>query len=133
MQIERMFIQALADANPSHAEALITNGGLVVAAPPGYTKDLLTLRNGKQSGTVTCEANVKLLVGTGAKHPHESRYFNWEQTLDGGKTFTTLLSTTRGKTLIQGLTPLTTVGVRVSMTNSEGAGEWSQIVSILVL
>ena len=33
----------------------------------------------------------------------------------------------------QGLTPLTTVGVRVSMTNAEGPGEWSQVVTILVL
>jgi hypothetical protein len=56
------------------------------------------------------------------------RYFNWQYTFDGGKSFVPMPSTTRSKSLLQGLTPLTTVGVRVSMTNSEGPGEWSQVV-----
>jgi len=133
MEIERTFVQSLADANTALAEALITNGGLVVAMSPLHSKALLTLRRAKQSGGVICDANVGLLVGPGAKHPSETRYFNWQYTLDGGKSFVTVLSTTRGKTLIQGLTPLTTVGVCVSMTNSEGPAEWSQVVTILVL
>ena len=132
MELERTFVQALADANRAHAAALITNAGLLVVASPVHSKAALTLRNGKQSGIVTCDANVGLLVGAGASHPAASRYFNWEYTVDGSKTFITLLSTTKGKTVIQGLTPLTTVGVRVSMTNDEGPGAWSQVVTILV-
>jgi hypothetical protein len=100
---------------------------------PVRAKALLTLRNGKQWGSVTCDANVGLLVGAEALHPTESRYFNWQYTLDCAKTLVTLPPTTRGKTLIQGLPPLATVGVRVSLTNSEGPGPWSQWVTILVL
>jgi hypothetical protein len=132
MEVERTFVQALADKDWSRAAVVITNGGLVVAASPVHTKALLTLRNAKESGSVTCDANVGLLVGAGAKHPRQGRYFGWQCTVDGGKSFTTLVPTTRGKTVIQGLTPLTTVGVRVNMTNAEGPGEWSQIVTILV-
>lgn len=133
MGIERTFVQALADANPTHAAALITNAGLVVATSPVHHKALLTLRNGKQSGTVTCDANVGLLVGAGATHPTANRCFNWQYTLDGSKSFITMLSTSGCKTLIQGLTPLATVGVRVSLSNAQGPGEWSQVVTILVL
>jgi hypothetical protein len=133
MNVERTFVQVLADNNPLRAAELIRNAGLVVAAVPVQDKALLTLRNAKQSGTITCEANVGLLIGADAKHPRETRYFNWSYTVDGAKSFVTMLSTTRGKTVIQGLTPLTTVGVRVSMTNSEGPGPWSDVATILVL
>jgi hypothetical protein len=133
MDLERTFIQSLADAQPSRAAALITNGGLVVAASPVFHKALLTLRNAKPSGGVTCDAHVGLLIGAGAKHPTEKRYFGWQYTVDGGKTFTTMVPTPTGKTAIHGLAPLTTVGVRVNLTNSEGPGDWSQTVTILVL
>ena len=133
MEVERTFVQSLADANASNAAALITNAGLVVASIPVFNKAMLTLRNAKQSGSVACDANVGLLLGAGTSHPAQRRYFNWQYTLDGGKSFVPMLPTTRGKSLLQGLTPLTTVGVRVSMTNAEGPGEWSQVVTILVL
>jgi hypothetical protein len=133
METERMFVQSLADANPSCAASLITSAGLVVATAPVHVKAMLTLRNGKQSGSVRCEAHVALLIGAGAKHPTEKRYFGWQYTTDGGKTFVTMVPTPAGKVVIEGLTPLTTVGVRVNMTNSEGPGDWSQLVTILVL
>src|SRR5689334_13786005 len=100
------------------------------AAIPVFNKAMLTLRNAKQSGNVTCDANVGLLLA-GTSHPAQMRYFNWQYTLDAGKSFVPMPSTTRGKSLLQGLAPLTTVGVRVSMTNSNGPGEWSQLVTIL--
>jgi hypothetical protein len=133
MEVERGFVQALADANPAKAAALITGAGLVVGGTAGHNKPLLGLRNGKQSGTVICDANVGLLITPDAKYPTGSRYFNWEYTVDGGKTFVSALSTPRSRTTLTGLTPLTTVGVRVSVTDSEGPGLWSQVVTILVL
>ncbi len=132
MEVERTFVQALSDANRSRSAAIITGAGLVVALSPMRNKALLTLRNGKQSGVVTCDANVGMLVGAGAKHPSASRYFGWQYTLDGGHTFTSLVPTSTHLATITGLTPLTTVGVRVNLANAEGPGEWSQIVNILV-
>jgi hypothetical protein len=132
MESQRMYVQILADNDPTHAVALIQNAGLVVATVPVHTKALLTLRLGTQSGTITCDANVGLLVGTGAKKPTQSRFFNWGYTLDGSKTFVSAPSTPTGKTTIAGLPPLTTVGVRVSLTNADGTGAWSDVVTILV-
>jgi hypothetical protein len=132
MVVLRAFVQSIADKNASRAEAIITNGGLVVGTVPVRTKALLTLRNAKQSGSITCDACVKLLVGAGTAHPNQSRFFGWQLTADGGKTFTTLPSTSRHKTVVTGLTPLTEAGVRVNLTNSEGTGPWTDVVTIVV-
>ena len=131
MESERMYIQTLADATPLRAVPLIENAGLVVAGSPRHSKAVLTLSLGPQSGSIVCDANVSLL-GAGTKHPNEVRFFNWEFTVDGGKSFVAAPPTPKGKTTLHGLTPLTTVGVRVNRNNAEGPGEWSQIVSILV-
>ena len=133
MQSERTFIQGLADASPGRAVMIIQNAGLRVAAPPVHPKALLTLRNGKPPGTVECDANVGLLIAAaGPIRPSQYRFYNWEYTLTGGAGFLAMPSTSKGKTTISGLTPLTMVGVRVSMTNGTGTGDWSQVVSILV-
>ena len=133
MESERTFIQGLADASSGRGIAIIQNAGLSVSGFPNNPKPLLTLRNGKQSGSVVCEANVGLLVAAaGPLKPHQQRFFNWESTVDGSKTFQAAPSTPKGKTTISGFTPLTMVGVRVSMTNGTGQGDWSQVVTILV-
>jgi hypothetical protein len=132
MESERLYIQGLADANPSRALQIIENGGLVVAASPAHTKVLLVLRNGAQQGSVACDANVGLLVGAGAKHPYAARFFGWQYTVDGGKTFVTAPPTATGKTLLTGLAPLTVVGVRVNITIRGVMSEWSDVATIPV-
>ena len=132
MVSEMSFVQAIADTTPGRAVQIIENAGLVVAkSTVRPAKGLLTLKNGAASGSVECEVNVGLLIGAGALHPHEHRFFNWSFTTDG-KTFTNALSTTRPRTLLTGFAPLTLLGVRVSLTTSAGPGEWSPIVSITV-
>jgi hypothetical protein len=112
--------------------SLIQKVGLVVASSSARTKALLTLRAGKQSGSVICDANVGLLVSAGTTKPSQSRLFNWEYTLDGGKTFLAMPPTPTGKTSLQNLTPLTMVGVRVNVNFTDGPAAWSQVVAILV-
>ena len=132
MKSELVYVETIANLTPGRAVQVIENAGLLVIGATQHTKGLLTLRNGKISGTVECEAHVALLIGVGAKHPTGARFFNWQYTLDGSKTFISLPSTPHGKTTITNLTPLATVGVRVSMTDVDGTGDWSQVVSIVV-
>ena len=132
MESERLYVQGLADATPSRAVQIITNAGLVVASSSGFTKLLLMLRNGAQSGSVVCDANVGMLVGVGAKHPYAARFFGWQYTADGGKTFVTAPSTANGNTLLTGLTPLTVLGVRVNITILGVTGAWSDVATITV-
>ncbi len=132
MESERLYVQSLADSMPSRGIEIIQNAGLVVATPPSYTKLLLVLRNGQPSGTIECDANVGLLVGTGAKHPYAARFFGWQTTIDGSKTFVTAPTSNHGKTLLTGFTPLTVVGVRVNITIGGVTSEWSDVATILV-
>lgn len=132
MESERVFVQGLADANRGRAAALILDAGLLIAKSSARQKELLTLRLGTPAGSVDCEANVRRLVSTLNK-PNQGRYFNWQSTIDGGKSFQDAPSTPVGRTTIHGFAPLTTVGVRVSMTTAkEGTTPWSDAVTILV-
>jgi hypothetical protein len=131
MHTERAYVQSLVTADTGRGVLLIQNAGLVIATINPYQKALLTLSQGSQPGTIHCEANVGLLVGVATLKPNQHKFFNWQYTLDG-KTFVSMPSTAGCKTSITGLTPLTTVGVRVSLTNMHETGPWSQVVSILV-
>jgi hypothetical protein len=132
MESERLYIQTLADANASNAIQIIQKAGLVVAAKPAHTKLTIMLRNGQPSGSVVCDANVGLLIGTDAKHPYAARFFGWQYTVDGSKTFITAAMTATGKTLLTGLTPFTVVGVRVNITILGVTSDWSDVATILV-
>ena len=131
METECTYVQSLCDAAPGRAASLIQNAGLVVVSFPVRNKDLLTLKNGAASGTIECYANVGMLLGAVLTKPNQHRFFNWTYTLDG-KTFVALPPTTHPETLITGLTPSTTVGVRVNLNIGTGPGEWSPMVSIQV-
>jgi hypothetical protein len=133
MESERLYIQKLASANAARAIEIIENAGLVVAKPSGHGKGMLELRNGDLPGSVECDANVKLLIGAGAPHPYATRFFNWEHTVDNGASFLSAPSTNHGKTLITGLTPLTRVGVRVSITILGVTSPWTDVATILVI
>ncbi len=132
MKTECMYVQTLVDADPGRSIALIQNAGLVLAGIPSRQKAFLSLSLGMQPGSVICDANVRLLVGVGASKPHQNKFFNWEVSVDGGKSYASAPSTSKGKTLLVGLPLLTLVGVRVSLSNGSGQGPWSQTVTILV-
>jgi hypothetical protein len=126
-----MYVQQTADACPSYdlAVSAIQAAGLTVAVVPARIKPILAATQGPTAGSVALEANATALGAGGRK----KTCFNWQYTGDGGKTFVNVASTPRCRTLISGLTPLTTYGFRVSVTNSDGvAGEWSPLVSFLV-
>ena len=131
METECTYVQTLCDATPGRAASLIQNAGLVVVSFPVRNKDRLTLKNGAQSGTVACYANVGMLLSALVTKPGQHRFFNWTYTLDG-KSFVALPPTTHPETLITGLPPSTMVGVRVNLNIGTGPGEWSPMVSIQV-
>jgi hypothetical protein len=132
MEAERIYIQSVADANPSRSISILQNGGLIVIGVNSLAKGLLTLRNGAASGTVECFANVGLLLSALATKRSQHRFFNWRYTLDGGKSYAGLPSTTHPKTTITGLAPQAVVGVQVNLNIATGPGEWSPMVAIVV-
>ncbi len=126
-----MYVQQVADACPTIEASIATiqAAGLTVALVPRRVKPLLNVTHGPTPGSVVLDANAKQL-GAGGRR---KTFFNWQYTGDGGKTFVNAPSTPKSKTSISGLTPLTSYGFRVSVTNSDGvAGEWSPLVTFIV-
>ena len=125
------FVQGIADTSATREDAVATilAAGLLVAMLPQAHKQILTAKQGAQSGSVLLTAFAKLLGAAGRK----KSCLNWQQSSDGGKTWINLPSTPKVKTTVTGLTPGMTYGFRASVTNSDGTiGEWSQMVTILV-
>jgi hypothetical protein len=133
MKSECGYVQTLVDASPSRGLSLIQNANLVVVTRQIYTKPLLALSLGAQSGTVNCRANIGLLMSAFTTKPNQQRCLNWQYTLDGGKSFLSAGTTPGSKTVLTGLPPLNVVGVRVCLNGyHSGVGAWTDVVTIIV-
>lgn len=129
LESEQAYVQSLADASPNRAPAIVTGSAMVVAKAPSATKPMLKAELGVEPGSVSLRANATMLLGkANTKRPT----FNWQLSVDGGKTWSLAPSTPLSKTVIENLAPMTTYAFRVSATVGNVAGEWSQPVSILV-
>jgi hypothetical protein len=82
------------------------------------------------TGAVRAKAHAAVLKQGRGKG--KATTFNWRVTPDGGKTWVGAPSTPTAHTSFTGLTPLTTYGVEVCITDTGGTTAWSQTVTILV-
>jgi hypothetical protein len=130
MGSELVYMQSLADAgNPDQAVQILKAGGVEVAEVGQRSKAVLKATSGPTSGDVALEANATALLAGNVQRKH---FFNWEYTTNG-TTFIALPPTAEARTVVSGLTPLTTVGFRVSASTSKNlTTEWSAVVSFLV-
>ena len=58
--------------------------------------------------------------------------YEWQYSVDGGKTWVSTPNTLQAKTTITGLPVATIVEFRVRATTKSGQGDWSQPTSLLV-
>ncbi len=115
-------IQATADANVENGASIIQSAGIAVKNTPVHTPRVFTAEPGAVSGT------VKLVTkSSGARSGYE-----WEYSLDGGKTWVNAPVTLQAKTTVAGLTPGATVQFRYPPVTKAGEGDWSQTVVLLV-
>ncbi len=128
VELLRAFVEQLCNSSPEQAATIAQAASMQIRTTALRAKVPLRARQGDQSGVVILYASVALLVtGKGG------RYFNWEYSLDGGKTWITVASTPKAKTTVTGLPALTTVVFRVSVTdNKVGQGPWTAAVPFLV-
>jgi hypothetical protein len=115
-------IQQVADASPDQAEAIITSTSLAVKKVPNRQKQTFEARQGATSGTVHVIAKA-----VAARASYE-----WQYSIDGGKTWTSLPNTLQAKTTMTGLPVGTIVEFRVRSTTKKGQGDWSLPTSLLV-
>jgi len=124
----RTCVQGLCDASPEKAAQIVAAASMKVIVSTPAHKPVIAATLGVASGSVLLRANKHALVGkTSAMCT-----FNWEYSLDGQKTWITVLGTPVPATTITGLTPLVTVSFRVSVTTKKETGAYCQPVSIIV-
>jgi hypothetical protein len=118
----RAYVQQVADANPDQAEAIITSAAMTVRKPPAHAKPTFAARQGTTSGSVKLVARAVALRAS----------YEWEWSIDGGKTWTMAPPTLQAKTAISGLPVGTIVQFRYRSVTKTGAADWSQPTSLLI-
>jgi hypothetical protein len=115
------YVQQVANANASTAQAIIEGAGMSVRVAAVRNKADLEAQAGPVSGS------VKLVAKAVA---HRAAY-EWQYSTDQ-KTWTGVPGTIQAKTDITGLTPATAYFFRFRGVTRTGEGNWSQVVSLLV-
>jgi hypothetical protein len=118
----RARVQSAADADPENAEAIITSAGFAVRKTTIRQKQTFAVKYGPVSGTIHVTA-----PSSGPRASYE-----WQSSVDGGKTWMQAANTLQAKTTFVGLPVATTVEFRFRVTTKTGMGDWSQPTSILV-
>ncbi len=116
------YVQHQADANAESATAIIQGAGMNVRKTAVRKPRVFAAAPGAVSGTVKLETSSA---------GHRASY-EWQYSLDGGKTWLVAPSTLQAKTIILGLTPGVSVMFKYRAVTKTGEGDWSQPVTIIV-
>jgi hypothetical protein len=117
------YVQSIADAaDPANAGAIIASAAMAVhkAHPP--TKRGFAVKQGHVSGSIDVEA----------PRAARSASYEWQWSLDGGKTWQSAPSTSLGRMSLSGLPAGATVFVRHRANTKTAEGVWSAPISFLV-
>jgi hypothetical protein len=128
LELLRAFVEQLCNASPEQAGTLAQGAGMYISSSPPRAKVPLRAKQGTQSGTVVLIASAAILaIGKGGY------CFNWQSSIDGGKTWVSWPTTPTTKTTVTGLPALTEVLFRVSCTQRKtGQGPWTAPVPFIV-
>jgi hypothetical protein len=117
------YVQSIADATPENGAAIIESAGLAVRKMTAHGKRAFAAKQGALAGSATLTAAT-----AGPRSSYE-----WQYSIDGGKSWAFAPATTQGKTAVAGLPSGTTVQFRyLAVTPKGGQGDWSPAVALLV-
>ncbi len=117
------YIQAAAEAACADSGgSIILSAGVAVRKTPTRTARVFHAASGAVSGS------AKLVAASAG--PRSS--YEWQYSLDGGKTWLPAAVTVRASTTVAGLAPAATVEFRYRPVTKAGEGDWSQTVSLIV-
>ncbi len=116
----RSYVQTTANAGPPEsAQQVVESAGMSIRKPVIRQKQGFAATDGDVSGSVKLTT-----VSAGRRASYE-----WQQSLDGGKTWVMLPATLQAKTTVSNLPPNQTVMFRSRAVTKSGEGDWSQTVS----
>jgi hypothetical protein len=122
MQELKAYVQKVADGDQENGAALIQSAGMNVKKSPARKPRVFAITQGAVSGA------IKVVVPSAGRRAA----YDWEWSVDGGKTWTLAPSTMQAKTTLTGLAAGTTVTFRYRAVTKAGEGDWSQPTSFLV-
>jgi hypothetical protein len=122
LQELKAYIQKTGDADTDNSAAVIQSAGVSVRKTAVRKPRVFSAVQGAVSGT------AKLVTASAG---HRSSY-EWQYSVDGGKTWGAVPATMQAKTGVTGLTPGATVQFRYLAVTTAGQGDWSAPVSLLV-
>jgi hypothetical protein len=118
----KSYIQTRVDANPDAGASIIESAGVALRKTAVRRARVFVARVGANSGT----ANV---VAPSAGHRAS---YEWEYSVDGGKTWTLAAPTMKAKTTVNGLPTATVVQFRYRAVTPTAVSDWSAPASLLV-
>jgi hypothetical protein len=118
----KAYVQKVADANVDQGATTIQGAGLALKKTPARPKRVFAATPGDVSGS------VKLITDAAGKRAS----YEWQTSIDGGKTWVPSASTLQAKTTITGLTPGATVTFRYRAVTKTGEGDWSQPLALII-
>ena len=120
MKSLKTYVEGLAGTMSAvDATALITSAGLLVAQTPNHDKPLFSSRYVAATGIVHLAVNASVLIGYRTRR---KTTFTWSWTMDGGKTWSSVVTTGYASAEIPGLGP-GTYRFRVFVTVGKTPGE----------
>ena len=118
----KSYVQKTADADSDTAQQVIQRAGLAVRKLVIRQKQTFAAKTGTVSGAVALATVVAARRAS----------YEWQSSVDAGKTWTTLPTTLQTKTTVSGLTTGATAMFRSRAVTRTGEGDWTQPTSIVV-
>ncbi len=118
----RAYVQATADADVENSASIIASAGAAVRKTPVRPPRAFLATPGAVAGS------AKVVVPAASRRAS----YDWEYSVDGGKTWVQAPSTLTARTTLTGLPSGTTVEFRYRALTKTGEGDWSQPTSLLV-
>ena len=116
------YVQKVADANLEQGAAMIQSAGIGVKKTAVHRKRVFAAKPGLVSGA------VKLITQSAGQRAS----YDWQYSVDGGKTWQGAPMTLQAKTTVTGLPPGVMVTFRYRAVTKTGEGDWSQPLAIIV-
>ncbi|MFO0759541.1 MAG: fibronectin type III domain-containing protein [Byssovorax sp.] len=118
----RAYVQGIVNQNPTQAEAIIESAGMFVKRHTTHVRADLEAHRGKSPGEVVLRA----------KSAGPAAAYEWQDSGDGGDTWTSAGVTTVANTTVSGLTMGQTYQFRVRVTIKKTTGDFSQPITFLM-
>ena len=122
LETERAYVEKVVNQNPENAESIAQNAGMALRKNGPKSKPPLAAKRGTLAGSVDLVAKAEV----GAKA------YDWQYSIDAGKTWVDAPPTTRAKVSVPNLAIAATVLFRHRPITKAGPGDWSQPLTYVV-